>query len=177
MKVASPFVEFIPDCKRTMRRLRKKIYKFITSKNYTRKQHPPADLMRVLAHTPIPIPLQEQLAKRKNNDLSAIRNLAVPRMALKELAAVALGQERTVSGLQQEWLENNRLKSKLKATHLEALRDNFSKRTLSSTEFEYDEEELCSDSSGLFAREESSVVQNLNQDIEFHHFERGNSFL
>lgn len=138
MKVASPFVEFIPDCKRSMRRLRKKIYKFITSKNYTRRQQPPADLMRVLTHTQIPVLLQEQLAKRKNNDLSAIRNLAVPRMALKEIAAIALAQERTVSGLQQEWLEDNRVKSKLKATHLEGLRDNFSKRTLSSTEFEYD---------------------------------------
>ena len=177
MKVASPFVEFIVDCKRTMRRLRKKIYKFITSKNYTRKQQPPADLMRVLIHTQIPTLLHEQLTKRKNNDLSAIRSLAVPKMALKEIAALALAQERTVSGLQQEWLENSRLKSKLKVTHLEGLRDNFSKRTLSSTEFEYDEEEeLSADSLGLFAREESSV-QNLNQDIEFHHFERGNSFL
>lgn len=138
MKVASPFVEFIPDCKRTMRRLRKKIYKFITSKNYSRKQLPPADLMRVLTHTQVPLLLQEQLAKRKNNDLSAIRSLAIPRITLKEIAAIALVQERTVSGLQQEWLDNNRVKNKLKATHLEGSRDNFSKSTLSSTEFEYD---------------------------------------
>jgi hypothetical protein len=63
----------------------------------------------------------------------------------------------------------------LRAASLEGLRETDSKRTLSSTEFDYDEEELAENSSAVFPREDS--VQNLNQDIDFHHFERGNSFL
>ncbi len=138
MKLVSPFVDFIPDCKRTMRRLRKKIYKFITSKNYIKKQQPPADLIRALSQAPLPSILQELLAKRKSSDLSAIRSLNVPKMSLKDIASITLNQEKMVTAMQQEWLENNRTKSKLKASLMEGLRDNFSKRTLSSTEFEYD---------------------------------------
>jgi hypothetical protein len=107
MKISSPFVEYIPDCKRNMRRLRKKIYKFITSKNYLRKQQSAPDLMAILTRTPLPALLQEQLAKRKTADLSAIKNLSVPlRMPLREVAAITQRQEREVAELQQEWLES-----------------------------------------------------------------------
>ena len=177
MKITSPFVEFIPDCKRTMRRLRKKIYKFITSKNYHKKQQQPAsDLISILTNAQLPTLLVEQLTKRKAADLSALRNLTLPlRMPLRDVAAFTQGQERQVSELQQEWL-SSRERSKLKACSLEGLRETYSKRTLSSTEFEF-EEGRGEDSSGAFLREQSEAVQNLNQDIEFHHFERGNSFL
>ena len=37
MRVESPFIEYIPECKKNMRRLRKKIYKYITSKRYSKK--------------------------------------------------------------------------------------------------------------------------------------------
>jgi hypothetical protein len=105
MKISSPFVEYIPECKRSMRRLRKKIYKFITSKNYTRKQNAPSDLMNILDKAQLPSVVAEQLSKRKSTDLSAIKNLNVTvRMTLKEVAAITATQERQVSQLQQEWL-------------------------------------------------------------------------
>ena len=48
MKITSPFMEYIPDCKKSMRRLRKKIYKFITSKNYSpKKQDNGNDLLKI----------------------------------------------------------------------------------------------------------------------------------
>ena len=105
MKISSPFVEYIPECKRNMRRLRKKIYKFITSRNYTRKQNAPSDLMNILGKAQLPSVVAEQFNKRKSTDLSAIKNLNVTvRMTLKEVAAITATQERQVSQLQQEWL-------------------------------------------------------------------------
>lgn len=105
MKISSPFVEYIPECKRNMRRLRKKIYKFITSRNYIRKQNAPSDLMNILGKAQLPSVVAEQLNKRKSTDLSAIKNLNVTvRMTLKEVAAITATQERQVSQLQQEWL-------------------------------------------------------------------------
>lgn len=88
MKISSPFVEFIPDCKKNMRRLRKKIYKFITSKNYHRRQQDTTnDLISILAQRDIPQFVVEQLNKRKTIDLTAIRNLSVPvRLPLREIA-------------------------------------------------------------------------------------------
>ena len=77
MKISSPFVEYIPECKRNMRRLRKKIYKFITSKNYLRKHNAPSDLMNILDKAQLPSLVAEQLGRRKSADLSAIKNLNV----------------------------------------------------------------------------------------------------
>ncbi len=49
MKVSSPFLEYIPDCKKNMRKLRKKIYKYITSKKYSKKnQDQKKDLINLL---------------------------------------------------------------------------------------------------------------------------------
>lgn len=146
MKISSPFVDYIPDCKRNMRRLRKKIYKFITSKNYHKKNHhTTTDLMGIFSQRTLPQFVIEQLTKRKGLDLSAIKNLSIPtRLPLKEITAITQCQEKEVSQLQQEWLENNQMKSKLKAlSFLDGIREreSSSKRTLSSTEFEYDEEE------------------------------------
>jgi predicted HAD superfamily phosphohydrolase len=49
MKISSPFVDYIPECKKNMRKLRKKIYKFITSKSYHKKhQESKNDLLNIL---------------------------------------------------------------------------------------------------------------------------------
>lgn len=99
MKVASPFVEFIPDCKKTMRRLRKKIYKFITSKHYHKKpQESKKDLIALLKEREVPSFVVEILAKRKNVDLAAIKNLNVAvRLSLKDVVDITEKQETTVS--------------------------------------------------------------------------------
>jgi hypothetical protein len=182
MKISSPFAEYIPDCKKNMRRLRKKIYKFITSKNYHRRQQTGSDdLMSVLSLRQIPQIVVDQLAKRKTIDLSAIRNLNIPvRLPLKQIAEITAAQEQEVGWLQEQWLRNSLTRRRLKSYDLEGLREreSSSKRTLSSTEFEYDEEdELREGSCDVFLEGDSGGQNNLNQDIEFHHFARGNSFL
>ena len=48
MKIESPFLSDIPNCKRKMRRLRKKIYKFLTSKNCPKPSTSPSDLTPIL---------------------------------------------------------------------------------------------------------------------------------
>lgn len=76
MKIVSPFVEYIPDCKKNMRRLRKKIYKFITSKNYTKKENENKNnLLGLLRARNVPAFLVEALGKKKNIDLNAIKNM------------------------------------------------------------------------------------------------------
>jgi hypothetical protein len=76
MKIVSPFVEYIPDCKKNMRRLRKKIYKFITSKNYTKKENDNKNnLLGLLRTRNVPTFLVEALGKKKNIDLNAIKNM------------------------------------------------------------------------------------------------------
>lgn len=98
MKICSPFVEQIPECKRTMRRLRKKIYKFITSKNYPKKQRQlpnnTTDLASFLALRPLPEFITEHLARRKALDLAAIKALAAPLLSLREISAITQAQEK-----------------------------------------------------------------------------------
>jgi hypothetical protein len=76
MKVASPFIDYISDCKKNMRRLRKKIYKFIIAKKHDGKQQKKgSDLMAILKTRNVPAFLIEVLAKRKNTDLNSIKNM------------------------------------------------------------------------------------------------------
>lgn len=146
MKISSPFVEHIPECKRTMRRLRKKIYKFLTSKNYAKKQRQTSgDLASFLSLRPLPSFIVDHLAKKKNLDLAAVKSMIAPPFSLREVAAITLEQEREVVQMQAEWLEGSKMKNRLKAySYMEGFREreSYSKRTISSTEFEEDEEDL-----------------------------------
>lgn len=54
MKFSSPFIDHIPECKRKMRRLRKKIYKYITSKNYKQPISHKKDILAIFKQAEIP---------------------------------------------------------------------------------------------------------------------------
>jgi hypothetical protein len=106
MKITSPFVEYIPDCKKNMRRLRKKIYKFITSKNYHKKQQDNRnDLLTLFKDRQVPSFVVDLLSKKKAVDLNAIKNLNVNvRLPLKDLIEITERQEKVVNENHKEWL-------------------------------------------------------------------------
>ncbi len=61
-----------------MRRLRKKIYKFITSKNYHRKhQDHRNDFIALFKQRGVPSFILDILSKKKSVDMNAIKNLNV----------------------------------------------------------------------------------------------------
>lgn len=61
-----------------MRRLRKKIYKFLTSKNYHKKhQDNRNDFITLFKQRGVPPFIIELLSKRKSVDINAIKNLNV----------------------------------------------------------------------------------------------------
>lgn len=89
-----------------MRRLRKKIYKFITSKHYHKKvQESKKDLIALLREREVPSFVVEMLAKKKNVDLAAIKNLNVAvRLSLKDVVDITEKQEMMVSQHHREWV-------------------------------------------------------------------------
>lgn len=89
-----------------MRRLRKKIYKFITSKHYHKKpQESKKDLIALLRDREVPSFVVEMLAKKKNVDLAAIKNLNVSvRLSLKDVVDITEKQEMMVSQHHREWV-------------------------------------------------------------------------
>lgn len=89
-----------------MRRLRKKIYKFITSKHYHKKvQESKKDLLALLKEREVPSFVVEMLAKKKNVDLAAIKNLNVAvRLSLKDVVDITEKQEMMVSQHHREWV-------------------------------------------------------------------------
>jgi hypothetical protein len=95
MKISSPFVDYIPECKKNMRKLRKKIYKFITSKTYHKKhQERKDDLLNILKQRDVPVFLFELLSKKKSLDLNSIKNMNVSaRLPLREMLEITLKQE------------------------------------------------------------------------------------
>jgi hypothetical protein len=100
MKVESPFIEYIPECKKNMRRLRKKIYKFITSKRNPKKTEPSRkDTLTILKQANLPSFLWEIVSKKKHVDLNLIKNLNISsRLSLPELVSIASKQEVVIRG-------------------------------------------------------------------------------
>jgi hypothetical protein len=92
MKITSPFIEYIPDCKKNMRRLRKKIYKFMTSKNYVQKNdQSKIGLTNLLKNNDIPPTVLDILSKKKTIDLNTIKNIhinqKIPLEDIKEITS------------------------------------------------------------------------------------------
>ena len=94
MKIASPFMEYIPDCKRNMRRLRKKIYKFMTSRHYTQKNDQnKIDFSHLLSNKNIPIILIDNLSKKKTIDLNTIKNVHInQKISIEDIRSLTLKQ-------------------------------------------------------------------------------------
>ena len=94
MKITSPFIDHIPDCKKNMRKLRKKIYKFMTSKNYTQKHDQnKMGLTILLKNTDIHSILIDALNKKKTIDLNTIKNIHIhQRISLEDIRDITSKQ-------------------------------------------------------------------------------------
>jgi hypothetical protein len=77
--LTSPFIDSIKDCKQTMRKLRKKIYKHsISTKPKVRKaKDSTEEIIEIFRVRKIPEFVTETLKKRRNFDLSSIKNIAI----------------------------------------------------------------------------------------------------
>jgi len=98
MKITSPFIEHIPECKRSMRRLRKKIYKFITSKHHTHtKTTPKKDILLTLKQCNVPSFLVDCLSRKKTVDLNSINNMILSmKVPLSDIIEMTSKQEQEV---------------------------------------------------------------------------------
>lgn len=76
--VASPFLSQIKECKLSMRKLRKKIYKQCSSKQKRNKQRDSSsEIMGIFRERKIPGFVTEALNKRRNFDLNSVKNIAI----------------------------------------------------------------------------------------------------
>ncbi len=82
-----------------MRRLRKKIYKFLTSRTYHKKhQEMRNDFISLFRQKEVPSFIIDQLMKRKCVDVNAIKNLNVSlRVPLQEITKITDKQEQVVT--------------------------------------------------------------------------------
>jgi hypothetical protein len=101
----SPFTEHIHDCKKRMRKLRKKIYKHNTSKTANKPAHRQNDLTSVLIDIfrkrEIPGPIIESLKNKRNIDIFSLKSLVIGneeelRMELPQLKKKTTSQEEQV---------------------------------------------------------------------------------
>ena len=139
MKIASPFLEWIPTCKRQMRRLRKKIYKFLTSKNCPKHVKRPTDLHALLKKSGVPEVVLEAMGQsRRCTELAAVRALTVGEgVGLEEMVRMASRQEAQVLKNHDDWAEYTQIRKQYAGEEEESrLKEMESRRTLSSTEMD-----------------------------------------
>ena len=77
--LSSPFMDSIKECKMTMRKLRKKIYKHsISTKSHPKKNRDSTDqIIEIFRERQIPEFVTDTLRKRRNFDISSIKNIAI----------------------------------------------------------------------------------------------------
>ena len=81
--VQSPFLNDITQCRASMRRLRKKIYKYTATHRENRKPKISGtqDLLVLLKQRNLPGFVIEQVTKKRTFDLASIKNVNVTQMA------------------------------------------------------------------------------------------------
>ena len=87
--VQSPFLNDITQCRASMRRLRKKIYKYTATHRENRKPKVATnqDILLLLRQRNLPAFVIEQVTKKRTFDLASIKNVNVTQMAsLEEIA-------------------------------------------------------------------------------------------
>ncbi len=96
--IDSPFIQEIPECKKTMRKLRKKIYKYNINKNASRRNATDAsDVLNLLKLRNIPPFLIDSLRRRRAQEISmgAIKNINVSSgCSLTDISSLANQQEK-----------------------------------------------------------------------------------
>jgi hypothetical protein len=76
-----------------MRRLRKKIYKYITSKHYKKPVSQKRDMLAFIEEANLPPFLEEVLSKKKHIDLTVLKNINVhSRLSISEVIGIASQQ-------------------------------------------------------------------------------------
>jgi hypothetical protein len=80
MQISSPFFDEVKECKQSMRKLRKKIYKHsvVSKTKQSRKSKDSTDeIMHIFRERNIPPFVTEILKKRRSFDMSSIKNIAI----------------------------------------------------------------------------------------------------
>ncbi len=92
--VVSPFIEDIPKCKLSMRKLRKKIYKYTTNQPKTKKVRDcTQDIFKILEGRPVPGFVLESLKKKRTLDLAGLKNLVInPGSDYPQMSSIAGSQ-------------------------------------------------------------------------------------
>lgn len=95
--LSSPFMDSIRECKLTMRKLRKKIYKHsISSKPAPKRLRDTTDqIIEIFRERQVPEFVTDTLRKRRNFDISSIKNIAIlTQLPLREIQDRTNLQER-----------------------------------------------------------------------------------
>ena len=121
MKISSPFIQCIPECKRKMRRLRKKIYKYLNNKTRINSSSISSssqlDVLPILGNLRLPKGLKEQLYKTKALDITTLKAMTfTPGVSLEDMIEMTRKQEQTVLNNQLDWQEYNRMRTSLAAS-------------------------------------------------------------
>ena len=96
--VDSPFIEDIPKCKISMRKLRKKIYKYTSAQPKSKKVRDSThDICKLLEMREIPDFVLESLKKKRSLDLNSLKNVVIsPGSKLPEMTSMVRSQENEV---------------------------------------------------------------------------------
>lgn len=108
--VQSPFLADITECRASMRRLRKKIYKYTATHRENRKPKTPVahDILLLLKERNLPSFVIDHFSKKRTFDIASIKNVNVSHGAtLQEISTRALAQENEIQTLFTE--HKNRL--------------------------------------------------------------------
>ncbi len=93
--VSSPFLEEIPSCKMSMRKLRKKIYKYTSNQPQSKKVRDcTQDIFNILEFRSIPNFVLESLKKKRTLDLASLKNVVItPGAEFPEMSSMVRNQE------------------------------------------------------------------------------------
>lgn len=100
--VKSPFLDDITQCKASMRRLRKKIYKYTVTHRENRKPKHPGiqDILLLLKQRNLPNFVIDQITKKRTFDIGSIKNVIVSQEAsIEEITKRAQAQEDEIKDL------------------------------------------------------------------------------
>lgn len=95
LKVDSPFVQNIEECRNVMKKLRKKIYKYTSTHKQNKKPRDSAqDILGLLEPRGLPTFLMDPIKKRRNFDINSLKSvMALPGATLEEITARTNNQE------------------------------------------------------------------------------------
>lgn len=93
--IASPFINDIPKCKVSMRKLRKKIYKYTVAQAKPRKvKDLTQDIFTILELRQVPDFVMDSLKKKRTLDLGSLKNVVIGQgSSYNEMSSLVSSQE------------------------------------------------------------------------------------